>query len=521
MPYGWCANGNCQVYVQVDDHTCVGYDVYVDGTYILTEGASGTPDGYCAFYVSAGTHKFELRMNRYSTSKSWYCQCGNDYSWVSMPDYWCGDAYEHPPPVISAPQVAKPVLTYPLKITPEKDKYYVGDTIRAEFTVKNVGGASITLDKLLVGGRFNDGKLPNGEFPDFTHQSTTLPPNGRYTGTLTLTQPGNYHFFVAYYIENPTPEEKKLLDEYNWNTCVDLGDGLTDEDRIEDIEDVTVGQINTAPSNLIVRTRGEFAQTRWGIGVYHYLTWDYNFGTGKGFVIQEKFVPDPLIYANPKRINWPYPIGFSEVDRVGPHLRTYKIATPIPPINSAHTKEYRVAAILTDDCLSRWSNIARISPSTISPPSKLEATVSKAPLQVKLTWKDMSNNEISFYIYRWEGIGTGPWIESPDHEWPLLDTVDANVATFIDTDVRLGYTFKYIIKAFNGVDISLPSYMAKLYIPVPDEIPPLPTNNPSNIIFASIKSPVELRVYDSQGNVTGLLNGEVKEEIPYSLYVFV
>ncbi len=242
MPYGWCGNGNCQVYVQVDDNTCVGYDVYVDGVYILTEGASGNPDGYCVFYVSAGTHKFELRKGGYTTSKSWYCQCGTVYAWVSMPDYWCGDAHEHPPPVISAPQVAKPVLTYPLKITPEKDKYYVGDTIRAEFTVKNVGGAPITLDKLLVGGRFNGGKLPNGQFPDFTPQSTTLPPNGqyrytyRYTGTLTLTQPGNYHFFIAYYIENPTSEEKKLLDGYNWNTCVDLGDGLTDEDGIEKIE---------------------------------------------------------------------------------------------------------------------------------------------------------------------------------------------------------------------------------------------------------------------------------------------
>jgi hypothetical protein len=32
------------------------------------------------------------------------------------------------------------------------------------------------------------------------------------------------------------------------------------------------------------------------------------------------------------------------------------------------------------------------------------------------------------------------------------------------------------------------------------------------------KSPIELRVYDSQGNMTGILEGEVKEEIPYSLY---
>jgi hypothetical protein len=32
------------------------------------------------------------------------------------------------------------------------------------------------------------------------------------------------------------------------------------------------------------------------------------------------------------------------------------------------------------------------------------------------------------------------------------------------------------------------------------------------------KSPIELRVYDSQGNVTGVVSGEAKEEIPYSVY---
>jgi hypothetical protein len=134
---------------------------------------------------------------------------------------------------------AKPVLTSPLRITPEKDTYYVGDTLTAEFTITNIGDVPITLDKLLVGGRYNsdDGKLPNGEFPDFTFQSETLQPNSphQYTGTLELTHPGNYQFFIAYYIENPKSEEKKLLDENNWNTCVNLGEGLTDEDRTEDI----------------------------------------------------------------------------------------------------------------------------------------------------------------------------------------------------------------------------------------------------------------------------------------------
>jgi hypothetical protein len=37
-------------------------------------------------------------------------------------------------------------------------------------------------------------------------------------------------------------------------------------------------------------------------------------------------------------------------------------------------------------------------------------------------------------------------------------------------------------------------------------------------VFLSIFSPGELRVYDSQGRVTGLVSGEVRQEIPYSVY---
>ncbi|MEM3697104.1 MAG: CARDB domain-containing protein [Candidatus Bathyarchaeia archaeon] len=40
-----------------------------------------------------------------------------------------------------------------------------------------------------------------------------------------------------------------------------------------------------------------------------------------------------------------------------------------------------------------------------------------------------------------------------------------------------------------------------------------------DLIFAHLCSPSELRVYDSQGRVTGVINGEVKEEIPNSVYL--
>jgi len=151
--------------------------------------------------------------------------------------------------VIFVPAPALPVLTSPLVFTPVKDIYNVGDSLEAEFTIENVGDTPITLDVLTVGGRFNGGKLSNGEFPDFTFQKVTLRPGQpyQYHGSLTLTQQGNYHFFVAYHIENPTSGEKNLLDENYWNTNVELREGLTHTDRVKNI---IVYKEGTAPEEV-------------------------------------------------------------------------------------------------------------------------------------------------------------------------------------------------------------------------------------------------------------------------------
>jgi hypothetical protein len=114
-----------------------------------------------------------------------------------------------------------PIITAPLKITPSSP-YHVGDTINAEFNIANKDTTSITFSVLTVGGRD-----PDNQVADFTHrQNITLEPSApyNYQGTLTLNKVGDYHFFCTY----QTPDG-------NWNTNVDLGSGLADEDRIEDI----------------------------------------------------------------------------------------------------------------------------------------------------------------------------------------------------------------------------------------------------------------------------------------------
>ena len=119
-------------------------------------------------------------------------------------------------------EIATPIITSPLKITPSSP-YYVGDTINAEFTITNKDSIPITFSALTVGGRD-----PDDQVADFTHrQKVTLEPSESYDyqGTLTLNKVGNYHFFCTYQIPDG-----------DWNTSINLGSGLTDEDRVEDIE---------------------------------------------------------------------------------------------------------------------------------------------------------------------------------------------------------------------------------------------------------------------------------------------
>ena len=155
-----------------------------------------------------------------------------------------------------------PIITSPLKITPVPS-YYVGDTINAEFTITNQGKLPIDFSVLTLGGRD-----PDNQVADFTHrQNITLEPfeSYDYKGTLTINKVGDYHFFCTY----QTPDG-------NWNTCVDLGSGLVDEDRTEDISVEEKEKPSIAPD----------------ISEELYIEWEKTFGGNKldepNFITQTK-----------------------------------------------------------------------------------------------------------------------------------------------------------------------------------------------------------------------------------------
>jgi len=111
---------------------------------------------------------------------------------------------------------AKLQITSNLRIL-EPPPYRVGQSITAEFSIRNMGAAPITLDVLTVGGRLN-GTCPQTKCPDFEFKpNISLPPNVSYAyrGKLTLQAPGNYHFFTAYRTKDG-----------QWNTAIPTSSGV-------------------------------------------------------------------------------------------------------------------------------------------------------------------------------------------------------------------------------------------------------------------------------------------------------
>jgi len=80
----------------------------------------------------------------------------------------------------------------------QKEPYYIGQTINAQFTVTNKGTTPITFNVLTVGGRGPKGQT---DVQDFTFRTDiTLNPGESYNykGELKLLDSGTYHFFIAY-----------------------------------------------------------------------------------------------------------------------------------------------------------------------------------------------------------------------------------------------------------------------------------------------------------------------------------
>jgi len=118
---------------------------------------------------------------------------------------------------------------------------------------------------------------------------------------------------------------------------------------------------------------------------------------------------------------------------------------------------YSNAATLTVNAAPAPTPAATPHPTPPAAPSDLTATAGANG--VTLNWKDNSNNEDGFLVDRKEGSGSWSVILK---EGALVGpaTTGANVTTFTDTDVEVGKTYTYRVRAFAGLLVLSRTYSA-------------------------------------------------------------
>jgi len=472
--------------------------------------------------------------------KSWaFATPGYKEVWAEVRDELDQTAFNRATIFVPAP--ALPVLTSPLVITPVKDIYNEGDSLASEFNITNFGDVSITLNVLTVGGRLN-GVIPPEGAPDFTSQAVTLQPNEpyQYQGSLTLTRRGNYNFFIAYRIDNPTPDEMDLLDENNWNTCMELGEGLTHSDRVKNI---IVLEEDTAPEQYVqLKSRINAEIT------YH---------------LQNQYPPsllDENSFGNKLGKVWmSFKSFFSKTDLVEQYRQLYHAGKGYQQVafKSATDAEQawgevrieEARAFLNEayryDMMSAQSfaAAAELVDRNLELLEKLVGGVAKGcelvvRYSVKIAYPAAAPIADAFYLALNFGITTKLEGVIPAVKDALLDTVLQlvffdpkfislgdntlleyvnRVSEFVPLDTILAN--EYFMQEFGTyLRVVLEERIADLIL---EETVGLITHwlvSIAESVLGEGKSPVDIRVFDSKGRITGLIDGVVKHEIPMSFY---
>lgn len=109
--------------------------------------------------------------------------------------------------------------------------------------------------------------------------------------------------------------------------------------------------------------------------------------------------------------------------------------------------------------------------------------------------------------------------------YPKLDQIEYGGDTFEGISVDAFDAMNIYIMGWAGISISIGPFIPPPFFETdsacfqPDylEVPDVPVEAP-NLELAHLCSPAELRVYDSHGRVTGVVDGEERNEIPNSSY---
>jgi surface antigen len=440
-------------------------------------------------------------------------------------DTWMMPAGDYPRLIgVESSEVGRIVLTEPLETT--YGPYILGDSLTATFTVQNTGDGAITLDKLLLGGRFNDGELPGGGYPDFSYDTVTLQPGESYAyqGTLTIPEPGAYDFFIAYYIENPTDAEKDFLDANNWDTNVELDTGLTDADRTRHIEAVS------PPPGYAVIVAGD-ADWRQKFAIDHSANNAYRALRNLGFdddhifylnTVQQQVAGASVVDGSPSQEDLQDCLDSIKQqigDRLTPLIlylvghglgEVFDFYTDSEPLSSHNLRdmlapfEGNPTLVVLGSCYSGSFITQRFTadPDSISSDNRIVITAAH---------DDEERTSL---------LGLGGWYHSSDRFWGNLSE-GMNVRNAFETGAWPGERQHLWLDDNGDCTGHSPGDLADDGVLASSMIVGVPGTE--HLVLTSwysvwIHSPGELRVYDSENRVTGLVNGEIKEEIPGVMY---
>jgi FtsP/CotA-like multicopper oxidase with cupredoxin domain len=240
-----------------------------------------------------------------------------------------------------------------------------------------------------------------------------------------------------------------------------------------------------APSNLVA-TPGNSVT----------LTWKDNSAGETGFTIQRSTGP-----------------AFTDQTyfKVGPNVVTYTDTT----VAQGTTYRYKVMAnnvvgdttsypapavgFPTKSMNSAYSNTAEISvPVPIATPTNLRATIA-GTTRIALNWIDASNNELRFTV--WRSVAGGADIQVGTVARTPAETLATNVpVTFTDnTNLVVGNTYTYYVKAANNAGSSAPSNTFAISFTVPAA----PSGLTGTAVRNGIRYTVTLNWIDNANNENG------------------
>jgi fibronectin type 3 domain-containing protein len=146
-------------------------------------------------------------------------------------------------------------------------------------------------------------------------------------------------------------------------------------------------------------------------------------------------------------------LGFNIIRKKGPRGRWTLIAKTSANVTrysdtglEPGTKYYYRVQAFNAEGTSPYSNLvnATTRSATLNAPTSLEAR-SVSATQIDLTWKDNSDNESGFEVFR-RGGGSGTFV--------LIRTVSAGTTSFSDTGLTPSTTYEYQIRAVNEFAVS-------------------------------------------------------------------